>query len=58
METNFLHILASSLVMLIALPNLDGSFTCTLFFPFEGDPSFSSVKSETDAEPILQKIFS
>ena len=28
--------------MLIALPNLDGSFTCTLFFPFEGKESFAS----------------
>jgi kynurenine 3-monooxygenase len=26
--------------MLIALPNLDGSFTCTLFMPFEGENSF------------------
>ena len=30
--------LAKGNYMLIALPNIDGSFTCTLFFPFEGEP--------------------
>ena len=34
--------------MLIALPNLDGSFTCTLFFPFEGEVSFESLKTEAE----------
>src|ERR1043165_7510468 len=37
MEKNFLHIWPRHSFMLIALPNLDGSFTCTLFFPFEGN---------------------
>jgi kynurenine 3-monooxygenase len=32
--------------MMIALPNPDGSFTCTLFFPFEGDPSFATLKDK------------
>ena len=31
--------------MLIALPNIDKSFTCTLFFPLNGKLSFSSIKS-------------
>jgi kynurenine 3-monooxygenase len=31
---------------MIALPNFDGSFTCTLFFPFEGNPSFDTISSE------------
>jgi kynurenine 3-monooxygenase len=35
MEKNALHIWPRKEYMLIALPNLDGSFTCTLFFPFE-----------------------
>lgn len=30
--------------MLIALPNLDGSFTCTLFLAREGSPSFASLQ--------------
>ena len=30
--------------MMIALPNQDGSFTCTLFWPYEGDHSFEAVE--------------
>jgi kynurenine 3-monooxygenase len=36
LEKNALHIWPRSAFMLIALPNLDGSFTCTLFLGFEG----------------------
>ena len=43
--------------MLIALPNLDGSFTCTLFFPFEGTDSFASIKSESDCEEFFNRVF-
>lgn len=43
MAPNALHIWPRGLYMLIALPNLDGSFTCTLFFPHEGEYSFSSL---------------
>jgi kynurenine 3-monooxygenase len=31
---NALHIWPRGNYMMIALPNIDGSFTCTLFFPF------------------------
>ncbi len=48
MEVNALHIWPRGEFMLIALPNPDGSFTCTLFFPFEGAISFDSL--QTDAE--------
>jgi len=58
MEKNFLHIWPRHSFMLIALPNLDGSFTCTLFFPFEGDPSFSSLKTEQDVEAFFHNYFS
>ncbi|XP_031570414.1 kynurenine 3-monooxygenase-like [Actinia tenebrosa] len=34
-EVNYLHIWPRNTFMLIALPNQDRSFTCTLFFPFE-----------------------
>lgn len=44
-EKEALHIWPRGEYMLIALPNLDGSFTCTLFFPFEGENSFSSLNS-------------
>jgi kynurenine 3-monooxygenase len=36
---NSFHIWPRGEYMLIALPNLDGSFTCTLFMPFEGENS-------------------
>ncbi len=49
MEKNALHIWPRGNYMLIALPNIDGSFTCTLFFPFEGDPSFATL---TDADKL------
>ncbi len=35
-EKNALHIWPRGKFMLIALPNLDGSFTCTLFMPHDG----------------------
>ncbi|XP_054850561.1 kynurenine 3-monooxygenase isoform X2 [Eublepharis macularius] len=35
MEPNFLHIWPRNTFMMIALPNLDKTFTCTLFMPFE-----------------------
>jgi len=40
LEKHALHIWPRKDYMLIALPNLDGSFTGTLFFPFEGPRSF------------------
>lgn len=43
MDPNALHIWPRGSFMLIALPNTDRSFTCTLFFPFEGEVSFKSL---------------
>ncbi len=43
--------------MLIALPNIDGSFTCTLFFPFEGEPSFASLDSTEKVIAFFEKTF-
>lgn len=43
--------------MLIAMPNLDGSFTCTLFLPFEGEVSFESMKTESEAESFFATYF-
>lgn len=50
-EKNALHIWPRGSYMLIALPNLDGSFTCTLFFPNEGENSFASLDT---AEKVTQ----
>lgn len=57
MEKNYLHIWPRGSYMLIALPNTDGSFTCTLFLAFEGDPSFEQLKSNGDIEAFFQKQF-
>ena len=43
--------------MLIALANIDGSFTCTLFMPFEGTPSFGQIKTEADVEDFFLANF-
>ena len=42
LEPHALHIWPRGAYMLIALPNLDGSFTCTLFMPFDGAVSFAA----------------
>lgn len=43
--------------MLIALPNLDGSFTCTLFMPFEGENSFAALPDRKSVEIFFEKNF-
>lgn len=45
-EQQALHIWPRRNFMMIALPNLDGSFTCTLFAPFEGKDSFEQLNSD------------
>ena len=54
---NALHIWPRKNFMLIALPNMDGSFTCTLFFQFDGPVSFSSVRTEADIEHFFKEYF-
>jgi len=51
------HIWPRGEFMLIAMPNLDGSFTCTLFLPFEGEVSFENIKTEADSEQFFGKYF-
>lgn len=57
MEKNALHIWPRGNYMLIALPNIDGSFTCTLFFPFEGTPSFEKLKTPLDVQNFFGEVF-
>lgn len=48
LDPNALHIWPRGGSMMIALPNRDGSFTCTLFWPFEGgdgEHSFARLES-------------
>ncbi len=57
MEKNALHIWPRGNYMLIALPNMDKSFTCTLFFPFEGEPSFASLDSKEKVKIFFENTF-
>ena len=57
MEVNALHIWPRKNYMLIALPNLDKTFTCTLFFPFEGEMSFEKLDSKEKVESFFNKNF-
>jgi kynurenine 3-monooxygenase len=57
LEKNALHIWPRGQYMMIALPNIDGSFTCTLFFPYEGEPSFESLKTEDQVISFFREVF-
>lgn len=57
LDKNALHIWPRGKYMIIALANLDGSFTVTLFFPFEGEPSFSSIQTEEDVLNFFNEQF-
>jgi kynurenine 3-monooxygenase len=43
LDANALHIWPRGNYMLIALPNVDGTFACILFLPFEGPNSFEQL---------------
>jgi kynurenine 3-monooxygenase len=57
LEVNALHIWPRKDYMLIALPNLEKTFTCTLFFPFEGEASFAKLTTEEKVKEFFEKIF-
>lgn len=54
MEVNFLHIWPRGTFMMIALPNQDGSYTVTLFMPFEW---FDSINSESKLVDFFEANF-
>ena len=54
---NVLHIWPRGEFMLIALPNKDGSFTCTLFLPSYGKESFSSLDKKGNILTFFKKYF-
>ncbi len=56
-EPEALHIWPRGGFMMIALPNCDGSFTCTLFWPFEGANSFAEIDSEERVLAHFQEHF-
>jgi kynurenine 3-monooxygenase len=57
MEKNALHIWPRGGFMLIALPNADGSFTCTLFAAYEGPNGFAELSSEREVLAFFERHF-
>ena len=57
LDKNCLHIWPRESFMLIALPNLDGTFTCTLFFQLDGPLSFDSIKTPNDLDAFFDTYF-
>lgn len=57
MEPHALHIWPRGSFMMIALPNVDGSFTCTLFWPYEGPNSFAALKTPEQVKGFFRDQF-
>ncbi len=57
MDKDKLHIWPRGRFMLIALANEDGSFTCTLFVPMEGEKSFESLKTDDAVDKFFKETF-
>jgi len=57
MEKNALHIWPRKSFMMIALPNPDGSFTCTLFWEFEGPRSFATTTTDDSIRRFFEEEF-
>ena len=58
LELHALHIWPRHDFMLIALPNLDGSFTATLFMRLVGENSFDTVSNHERVTQFFKKYFS
>ncbi|XP_074502933.1 kynurenine 3-monooxygenase [Sebastes fasciatus] len=54
MKPNYLHIWPRNTFMMIALPNMDKTFTCTLFMPFE---EFEKITTGDEVIEFFQKYF-
>lgn len=57
LDRNCLHIWPRGEFMMIALPNIDGSFTCTLFIPFEGKHALEHLKTPKAVEAFFLEHF-
>ncbi len=57
MEKHALHIWPRKSFMMIALPNPDASFTCTLFWEFAGPRSFETMKNDDDVRRFFDEEF-
>jgi kynurenine 3-monooxygenase len=58
MEKEALHIWPRKSFMMIALPNPDGSFTCTLFWEFKGPRSFETTRTDDEVRRFFGEEFS
>jgi len=56
-EAHALHIWPRGNYMLIALPNIDGTFACILFLPFEGADSFAQLATPEDVSGFFANHF-
>jgi kynurenine 3-monooxygenase len=57
LEKNALHIWPRGNYMLIALPNVDGTFACILFLPFEGKDSFGELSAQKEVVEFFESRF-
>ncbi len=57
MDKNALHIWPRGEYMLIALPNVDGSFTVTLFLPNQGEESFQVLTTPEAVHALFERRF-
>lgn len=57
LDPNALHIWPRGNYMLIALPNIDGTFACILFLPFEGPDSFDGLETRAKVFEFFQSRF-
>jgi kynurenine 3-monooxygenase len=57
LDANSLHVWPRGDRMLMAMPNSDGSFTCTCILPFEGEHSFASLKTESEVLSLFEEQF-
>ena len=57
LDAHALHIWPRGKYMLIALPNTDKSFTCTLFLPFEGENSFAALQNGQQVIDFFNQTF-
>jgi kynurenine 3-monooxygenase len=60
LEPHALHIWPRGSFMMIALPNQDGSFTCTVFLPFKSTataPGFDRLTSDSEVDALFAQHF-
>ena len=56
-DKNALHIWPRGKFMIIALPNLDGSFTLTMFHPYGGESGFMTLGDEKNLTAFFEEYY-